>query len=289
MSRKNDGYQPPSPPALDALPLVHASDDAARWLEHYWLKLGLPREALGRLAITNDRQEFAQWTGRRLNPMALGCYCYLPVSEDGTGDAAYGNPPELLNAESATLTAPSPGVQGVLPGFADDADECLLWEDAPDQSPAQAARLASDHRHLIFVEPDLLPGSVEVTVAHELIHLADRVRGHPRKHRCHGYDSISADEAAVTGHDPEYLRAQLREETARREMALRRVRPFRYMYVCPICHREYPRVRRYTRPVSCGRCDKRYNAAFVLQLREILPGEGLGALSAEQDAAEGEA
>jgi hypothetical protein len=129
---------------------------------------------------------------------------------------------------------------------------------------------ASDHRHLIFIEPGLLPLSAEVTMAHELIHLRDRVQDHPRKHRCHGYDSISVDEAALTGRDPEFLRAQLRDETARREDALRRVRPYRYLYVCPVCHREYPRVRRYTRPVSCGRCDQQYNLAFALHLRELV-------------------
>ncbi len=50
------------------------------------------------------------------------------------------------------------------------------------------------------------PCSIEVTVAHELIHLADRVNGTPRRHRHHGYDSIAADEAAVTGYSLEELR-----------------------------------------------------------------------------------
>jgi hypothetical protein len=123
-----------------------------------------------------------------------------------------------------------------------------------------------EYRHLIFIEPTLLPVSTEVTVAHELIHLSDRVRGNPRKHKCHGFDSISVDEAALTRRDPEYLREQLREETLRREEAVRAVRPYRYVYVCPTCHREYHRVRRYSRPVSCGRCDQHFNQAFLLQL-----------------------
>ncbi len=106
-----------------------------------------------------------------------------------------------------------------------------------------------------------------MTVAHELIHLADRVQGRPRKHRCHGHDSISNDEAAITGRDPELLRALLAEETKRREAALRQVRPYRYYYYCPVCKRVYPRVRRYTRMVSCGHCCKTYNPTYLLRLR----------------------
>lgn len=263
MARKSSGYRPPAPPTLGALPLVHASDEVAQWLEHYWRKLELPREAADRLAVTNSRKEFAEWTGRRLNPLALGCYCYLPLPEgepEGAEEA-----PELFNAQSVALGATAL-LQPALPGLtladaAPDAGEEAQLSQAPDAA-------VTEYRHLIFIEPTLLPVSTEVTVAHELIHLSDRVRGNPRKHKCHGFDSISVDEAALTRRDPEELRAQLREETLRREEALRAVRPYRYIYVCPSCNREYPRVRRYTRPVSCGRCDQHYNLAFLLQLRE---------------------
>jgi hypothetical protein len=229
-------------------------------VEHYWRKLNLPPEAADRLAVTDSRQEFALWTGRRLNPLALGCYCYMPLPPDGSEEE-----PELLNAQSAAVRA-TVVVQPALPG--------MLIANRPqdargDERAAHAPDAAAmDYRHLIFIEPTLLPVSTEVTVAHELIHLADRVRGNPRKHKCHGFDSISVDEAALTRREPEYLRIQLREETARREEALRAVRPYRYVYECPSCHREYPRVRRYTRPVSCGRCDQHYNLAFALRLRE---------------------
>ena len=251
---------PPEPPDLDHLPLINASADVALWLEHYWEKLRLPAGEALRLAVTDDRQDFHRWTGRRLNPLALGCYCYLPTVQSSDGSS------------SATLTAPSAAPsrrQLLLPGFDDMTADAGEVEDYPadeldrEQEPG--------YRHLIFVEPELLPLGIEVTVAHELIHLADRVGGNPRKHRCHGYDSISIDEAAITGHDPEVLRALLREESARREAALRTVRPYRYIYRCPQCHKEYPRVRRYSRPVSCGHCDRSYNAAFLLELLEILP------------------
>jgi hypothetical protein len=265
MGIQTSRYRPPAPPSLDQLPLVHSSEDVARWLDHYWVKLNLPRGVAGRLAVTSDRQEFAKWTGRRLNPMALGCYCYLPNASGDVVEDACGEGTELLNAEGTTL-APAQ-LQPSLPGFGEPppAVEATYVTEAATQ-----VGLAEDHRHLIFIEPDLLPVSIEVTVAHELIHLSDRVRGAPRKHRCHGYDSISVDEAALTQRDPEYLRAQLRDETVRREQALRAVRPYRYLYVCPHCEHEYLRVRRYTRQVSCGRCDQSFNAAFLLVLRDNL-------------------
>jgi predicted SprT family Zn-dependent metalloprotease len=264
MGKKNIGHRPPVPPALAEMPLIHASADVARWLDHYWRKLGIPRDVSHRLAVTDDRQEFARWTGRRLNLLALGCYCFLPNASGESVEIGCGDETALLSVEAAAPRADSSTVrlQPTLPGFAAPAP------DPASQSPAPAQ--AGDHRHLIFIEPDLLPVSIEVTVAHELIHLRDRTQGHPRKHRCHGYDAISVDEAALTGRDPEFLRAQLRDETARREDALRRVRPYRYIYVCPVCQREYPRVRRYTRPVSCGRCDQRYNREFTLELRELV-------------------
>lgn len=124
------------------------------------------------------------------------------------------------------------------------------------------------HRHLIFIEPDMQPQSIEVTIAHELIHLADRVHGTPRRHRHHGYDSIAADEAAITGYALEELRALLHEESAKRERLRRERRPIRYLYECPNCGKKYPRTRRYSQAVSCSSCDKRYNPQFRLFLQQ---------------------
>lgn len=236
------------------------------WFEHYWRKLGLPAEQANYLAVTDDRREFARWTGRRLNTMALGCYCYLPLHTDGDEDDPQ---PDFSLAANLTgpATAPTKS-QLLLPGF-----------EGSDDFPMGAFELATDiderltpqgdFRHLIFIEPELLPEGVEVTIAHELIHLADRVSGRPRKHHCHGHDSISVDEAAITERDPEWLRELLAEETRRREEALRRARPFKYVYICPNCGKEYPRVRKYSRAVSCGHCDQHFNAAFLLQLKPI--------------------
>ncbi len=272
--------------------------------------------------MTDDRQEFARWTGRRLNPMALGCYCYLPLpAEDATPQesqgAAQGAPVgpgcPTNPATQAVTSAPaadhggydlamrassvrdgvggygrdtaSAGIQLALPGFGDapdaQADTLLLSNPALRVvQPTGGAHTGHDDeedadddeviefRHLIFVEPDLLPEGIEVTGAHELIHLADRASGHPRKHHCHGHDSISVDEAMVTGRDPGWLRDLLVEETRRREATLRLARPFRYFYVCPECGKEYPRVLKYKRAVSCGHCDHHFNPAFLLRLRE---------------------
>ncbi|MDE3229780.1 MAG: hypothetical protein KGO05_07845, partial [Chloroflexota bacterium] len=184
MSRKIIRFLPPQPPTVDQLPLINAGNQAAHWLDHYWRKLSLPAEQVGYLALTDDRREFARWTGRRLNTMALGCYCYLPLYPDDDTGA------QISAASTANLTGPAsvPGrAQMTLPGFgasavaADDNGFELTF--APDEAQA----LPSDFRHLIFIDPALLPEGIEVTIAHELIHLADRISGRPRKHHCHGH------------------------------------------------------------------------------------------------------
>ena len=225
----------PAPPPRQAAAIIHGDPTVQRWLAHYWQKLRLPARELSLLALTQDRQEFTRWTGKRLNSMALGCYCYLSA------------PPRKLF--SARLAHPLPTEP--LPG---------LEHSVPQQQLG--------HRHLIFIEPGLQPRALEVTVAHELIHLADRVNGTPRRHHHHGYDSIAADEAAITGYDLEDLRCLLHEESARRETQRRARRPLRYLYLCPHCDKQYPRVRRYSHPVSCSQCDKTYNPLYQLVLQE---------------------
>src|SRR5260370_13681368 len=111
------------------------------------------------------------------------------------------------------------------------------------------------------------PKSIEVTVAHELIHLADRVNGTPRRHRHHGYDTIAAHEPAVTGYPLDELRHLLHEESARRERLRRERRPIRYIYECPGCGKEYSRPRRYSQAASCRKCHTSYNPQCHLLLR----------------------
>lgn len=200
----------PAPPLRQDETLIHGDHATVQhWLTHYGHKLQLPAHELLLLAITQHRQEFMLWTGKRLNFMTLGCYCYIPP---------------MAHSQNEPL----------------------------------------HYRHLIFIEPDMQPKSLEVTTAHELIHMADRVNGTPRRHRHHGYDSIAVDEAAVTGYSLEELRALLHEESARREQMRRQLRPIRYIYECPNCGRTYPRTRKYSQPVSCSSCDKSYNPTFRL-------------------------
>jgi predicted SprT family Zn-dependent metalloprotease len=272
MSRKIIRFLPPQPPTLEQLPLINAESQAAHWLDHYWRKLKLPSDQARYLALTDDRREFARWTGRRLNTMALGCYCYLPLYHDD----------EIGEQPNLALTANPTGstharAQMSLPGFSEASAADTVSESGFEMTfgDADGWELSSDFRHLIFIDPALLPEGVEVTIAHELIHLADRISGRPRKHHCHGHDSISMDEAALTGRDPEWLRELLAEETRRRENAVRQARPYKYIYVCPNCGKEYPRVRKYSRAVSCGQCDQRFNAAFLLQLRPLRSASGV--------------
>lgn len=218
----------PAPPPLQVEAIIHGDHlQLERWLVHYWQKLQLPPAELHLLALTQDRQEYMRWTGKRLNFMVLGCYCYIPA-------------PVLRLKSAATV--------------------------AEEKSPS--------HRHLIFIEPTLQAASIEVTVAHELIHLSDRVQGNPRRHHHHGYDSIATDEAALTGYAVEDLRKLLHEESVRREHLRRERRPIRYMYQCVQCGKLYPRTRRYSRPISCSSCDKHYNPQFSLHLLPSLPVAG---------------
>jgi len=288
MARKNNRNRPPQPPARDHLPLIHASGTVSGWVDHYWDKLRLPSDQRRHLALTQDRAEFAAWAGRRLNSFALGCYCYLPLPGGVGADGVL----DYEAAASATLTAPAIApdrAQLRLPFVEEfgETDETL----ADLAGTVEVRDLATDYRHLIFVEPGMSDLGIEVTVAHELIHLSDRVQGRPRKHHCHGYDSISVDEAAVTGRDPDLLRAQLREETERREAALRLARPYRYVYRCPECGKEYPRVQRYARAISCGHCCDHFNPAFALSVRMLAKGEvyrpRAGRADADADVARG--
>jgi predicted SprT family Zn-dependent metalloprotease len=225
VAARKTARQVPAPPPRQAGALIHGDRAIHHWLSFYWQKLGLPQQELDLLAITQNRREFTEWTGKRLNVMALGCYCYLPAPSSARRSLLAYLP--LGEAKAGTLT----------------------------------------HRHLIFVDPEMQPRSIEVTVAHELIHLADRVNGTPRRHHHHGYDSIAADEAAITGYSLEDLRHLLSEESQRRENQRRARRPIRYYYECPGCGKEYPRTRRYSQAVSCSKCDKRYNPLYRLQLK----------------------
>jgi predicted SprT family Zn-dependent metalloprotease len=263
-ARRKSARIAPAPPPRQDNSILHCDDTVRQWLDYYWQKLRLPLHERSSLALTQDRQEYMKWTGKRLNFMVLGCYCYLPpppLPVRPTRPAKPNRSTQTTNAvKSPRSLAHTNAISAVtgpeqpLPGF-----------EELHSAPAQPLPLG--HRHLIFIEPDMQPQSIQVTVAHELIHLADRVNGTPRRHRHHGYDSIAADEAAITGYGLEDLRRLLHEESARREHLRRQRRPIRYLYQCPNCGREYPRARRYSQAVSCSHCDKTYNPRFQLRLK----------------------
>ncbi len=249
----------PAPPPRHVDPILHTNHTIQNWLTRYWQKLQLPPHELSKLAMTQDRKEYMRWTGKRLNSMVLGCYCYLPAPPPPAG------PHQDTRKGSRSTSTQLPPLRDHLRGQtharkAVKAPALPFFEDTLQLH-------APSHRHLIFIEPDMQPQSIEVTVAHELIHLADRVNGTPRRHRHHGYDSIAADEAAITGYGLEELRHLLHEESVRREATRRKRRPIRYLYECPNCGKQYPRTRRYSKAVSCSSCDKTYNPHYRLLLR----------------------
>src|SRR5579859_2543367 len=115
----------PAPPSFQSGPIVHATQGVQHWLAHYWQKLQLPSHELERLAITQDRQEYMRWTGKRLNTMALGCYCYLP--------APYSSHP-LTRTHTRIRKTPHSLTLPIV--------------------ETEALPQTSGHRHLIFIEPD---------------------------------------------------------------------------------------------------------------------------------------
>src|SRR5713226_2215777 len=122
----------PAPPPRQAGPIIYGNPLIQHWLTHYWQKLQLPAHELSKLAITQDRQEYMRWTGKRLNIMVLGCYCYLPA------------PHSHIIMQTRTR---KPLHSQILPVLED-----TLHLHVP------------GHRHLIFIEPDMQPQSIEVTV-----------------------------------------------------------------------------------------------------------------------------
>src|SRR5947209_16517941 len=90
----------PAPPPRQVGPIIHAPHTIEDWLTHYWQKLNLPANELSRLAITQDRHEYMRWTGKRLQSMVLGCYCYVPAPSS----------PSLSHRARARKAVPGPAL-----------------------------------------------------------------------------------------------------------------------------------------------------------------------------------
>jgi len=87
-------------------------------------------------------------------------------------------------------------------------------------------------------------GHVRDTVLHEMVH-----------HRLNG--------SATRPHGPEFKAEAKRVGLASiHGPALQQ--GYRWLYVCPACHRQYPRRRRGV--WSCGRCSRTYDPRFKLRL-----------------------
>src|SRR5438128_11312508 len=96
----------PAPPPRQAGPIINGSPLIQHWLTLYWQKLQLPAQELSRLAITQDRQEYMCWTGKRLNSMVLGCYCYLPASRTTSTHVRKPAPLQTLPGFNGVRTQP---------------------------------------------------------------------------------------------------------------------------------------------------------------------------------------
>lgn len=99
------------------------------------------------------------------------------------------------------------------------------------------------------------PKALEVVVAEELMHMRDRLDGDLRRHAKHGYDRIALRVAELTGASLEEIRSCLHPP---------KQRPLRYLYACPACGMTVRRRRQGN--WSCGRCSRKYDPRFRLQL-----------------------
>src|SRR5262249_56175092 len=120
---------------------VSGSGDVARWLKISGKTLRAPASQAYYLAVTDSRQEFARWTGRRLNSFALGCYCYLPLTSSLASSEAqidYDGSHTATRAASFSLREP---VHLYSPSLWDDP------ETPPDRLITPTG-LAANFRHL---------------------------------------------------------------------------------------------------------------------------------------------
>jgi SprT protein len=126
-----------------------------------------------------------------------------------------------------------------------------------------AAGRADYPRKLISLNPRLVehPSEVDRTLRHELAHILAQFRAGRRR---------------ISPHGPEWRRAchdlGIADEKRCHNLPFPvSERASRYLYACPNCQREFPRVHRIKRAVACLACCRAYNggdfdARFRLQL-----------------------
>lgn len=114
-----------------------------------------------------------------------------------------------------------------------------------------AAGRADYHQKLISLNPQLIehPGEIDRTLRHELAHLLAQFRAGKRKIPPHGTEWRQAcvDLGIADEKRCHNLPFPARTYTAR------------FVYRCPSCRQEFPRVRRVRRSVACLACCRKHN------------------------------
>jgi len=114
-----------------------------------------------------------------------------------------------------------------------------------------AAGRADYRQKLISLNPQLVahPEEIERTLRHELAHILAQFRAGRRRIAPHGVDWQQAcRDLGITGEK----RCHTLPFPAKRY-------PPRFIYRCPNCHRDFPRVRKIERMVACFGCCRAYN------------------------------
>jgi len=122
----------------------------------------------------------------------------------------------------------------------------------------------ADYRaRLITLNPQLVhhPGEIDRTLRHELAHILARFRAGRRRVSPHGAEWRQACHDLGIG-DEKRCHSLPFTTTERRR---------RFLYRCPVCAREFPRVRRIRRAVACLACCRahsrgRFDSRFRLRL-----------------------
>ncbi len=110
----------------------------------------------------------------------------------------------------------------------------------------------ADYPHkLITLNPELVryPGEIERTLLHELAHFLAQFRAGRRRVRPHGAEWKKACHDLGIGDEKRCHNLAFATITRRR----------RFLYRCPKCWRDFPRVRRIRRTVACLACCRAHN------------------------------
>src|SRR5436190_13662834 len=126
-----------------------------------------------------------------------------------------------------------------------------------------AAGRADYREKLISLNPRLFehPGEIDRTLRHELAHIVAQFRAGRRRILAHGAEwrQACADLGIADEKRCHNLPFPARTYSAR------------FVYRCPNCHQEFPRVRRLRRAVACLACCRKHNGGeFDLRFRLTL-------------------